>query len=40
VEGSLGLSFAAPFLMITFFLLALRGIMKDEALIKGMDRLR
>jgi hypothetical protein len=40
VEGSLGLSFAAPFLMIAFFLLALRGIMKDEALIKGMDRLR
>lgn len=40
VDGNLGFSFAAPFLMIAFFLLALRGILKDEALIKGMDRLR
>lgn len=40
VNGSLGLSFAVPFLMIACFLLALRGILKDEALVKGMDRLR
>lgn len=40
VEGSFGLSAALPLLMVVFNLLAERGIRKDEALVRSMDRLR
>ncbi|MBZ0207220.1 MAG: DUF4293 domain-containing protein [Flavobacteriales bacterium] len=40
VENSFGFSAILPLLMVVFTLLAERGIRKDEALVKGMDRLR
>lgn len=40
VENSFGLGAILPLLMVVFTLLAERGIRKDEALVKGMDRLR
>lgn len=40
VENTFGISAGLPLLMIVFILLAERGIRKDEALVKSMDRLR
>ncbi|MBS1568623.1 MAG: DUF4293 domain-containing protein [Bacteroidetes bacterium] len=40
VLSSLGVSAYLPLLMIVFNVLAERGIRKDEALVKSMDRLR
>ena len=40
VDNTFGLAAILPLLMVVFTLLAERGIRKDEALVKGMDRLR
>lgn len=40
VDNSFGIAAILPLLMVVFTLLAERGIRKDEALVKGMDRLR
>ena len=40
VDNSFGIAAVLPLLMVVFTLLAERGIRKDEALVKGMDRLR
>lgn len=40
VGNRYGLSAILPLVMAGFVLLAIRGIRKDEALVKGMDRLR
>jgi hypothetical protein len=40
VEGRIGFLFLFPLLMLVFIALAMRGIWKDEDLVRGMDRLR
>lgn len=40
LENTFGISAGLPLLMIVFILLAERGIRKDQALVKSMDRLR
>ncbi len=40
VHNSYGLSAFLPLVMVVFVLLAMRGIRKDEELVKSMDRLR
>jgi hypothetical protein len=40
VEGRIGIMFLFPLLMIVGIALAMRGIWKDELLIRNMDRLR
>jgi hypothetical protein len=40
VEGRIGIMFLFPLLMLVAISLAMRGIWKDELLVRNMDRLR
>ena len=40
VEGRIGIMFLFPLLMLVAITLAMRGIWKDELLVRNMDRLR